>query len=154
MQKSQTEIAHIMGKDPAWVSRNIKRIQSDFSILYATPDENRLICENLARLESLYAETLRTAFASTGHTRFYGLRIAANILHQLAQYQITVGYVANRRSDTEKSRRPTMEELADEISDEDLDAIWLTIADDIREQQMKLADAKTLPALPQPAKTG
>jgi hypothetical protein len=50
MRKSQAEIAQTMGKDPAWVSRSIKRMHSDFSILHATPDENRLIWENLSVL--------------------------------------------------------------------------------------------------------
>ncbi len=142
MQKSQTEIAEIMGKDAAWVCRSIKRIQADFSIVYATPTEERIISENLARLESLYAETLRTAFASTGHTRVYGLRIAADILDQQAQYQITVGYVANRRSDAEKSRSPTIEELRSEISTEDLKSLFVTVADQIKKKRMKAANAE------------
>src|SRR4051812_25468310 len=53
MNKSQADIVQLMGKDRAWVSRSIKRIQADFSILYGTPEENRLVRENLARLQSL-----------------------------------------------------------------------------------------------------
>lgn len=135
MQKSQAEIAQEMGKDTAWVSRSIKRIHSDFSILYATPDENQMIHENLARLESLYAEALRILSTSTGHSRISACRLVAEIVRQQAEYQVTVGWVANRRHGEEARRAPTMEELRDEISDQDLDAIVLRIADDIKEQK-------------------
>jgi hypothetical protein len=41
MRTPQTEIAQIMGKDPAWVSRTIKEIQADFSTVHVTPNEKR-----------------------------------------------------------------------------------------------------------------
>jgi len=123
MNKSQADIVQLMGKDRAWVSRSIKRIQADFSILYGTPEENRLVRENLARLQSLYAEARKTAFSTVGHSRVAALRLAAELVHQQSQYEITVGYVANRRTPTE-ANGPTMEQLRDEISDQDLEMLF------------------------------
>jgi len=153
MQKSQTEITQIMDKDPAWVSRSIKRIQSDFSILYGTPTEGEIIRENLARLESLYAEALNTVHSSDGYSRISALRVTAEIVRQQAEYQVTVGWVANRRSDNNGARGPTWEQVSESISMEDLETITLTMADSIRERRMKAADAKEIPALPLAAET-
>src|SRR5258705_13973249 len=52
----QAEIAQIMGKDPAWVSRTVKQIQADFSTVQATPNESGIIQENLVRWETIYAD--------------------------------------------------------------------------------------------------
>ena len=92
MRKSQVEIAHEMGKDAGWVSRSVKRLQADFSTQFATPGEALLIAETLARFESLYAEAMKTAFASAGHARISALRLATEIARQQADYQVTVGY--------------------------------------------------------------
>jgi uncharacterized coiled-coil DUF342 family protein len=140
MNKSQTEIAAEMGKDAAWVSRSIRRIQEDFSTLYGTPDENRLVRENIANLENLYAEARKTAHESDGFKRISALRLAAEIQRQLNEYEVTVGWVANRRvNNMAVGRAPTMEELRDEISAEDLDAVILDVAESIREKQAKAA---------------
>jgi hypothetical protein len=137
MNKSQTEIASEMGKDAAWVSRSIRRIQQDFSTLYGTPDENRLVRENIARLQNLYAAALKVAFSSEGFKRISALRLAAEIQRQLNEYQVTVGWVANRRIDNMAIGTPTMDDLRDEICDADLDAIMLEVADSIRDKKSK-----------------
>lgn len=153
MRTPQDQIAHIMGKDPAWVSRTIRQIQADFSTVHATPHENAMIRENLAVWESLYSEALRNVHNSAGYPRISALRGAAEIHRQKAEYQVTVGWVANRRYGDTEPRKPTMEELADEFAPGDLDAIVLTIADNIRERQRKEVERKTkaVPALPPPA---
>lgn len=141
MNKPQAEIAETMGKDPAWVSRSVKRIQADFSLLYGTPDEERLVRENLARLQSIYAEALKIASTSEGYSRVAALRLAAEIVHQQAKYEITVGYVANRR-DPSEANAPTMEELRGEITDTDLDAILGTIMEEKGWRRPALAAAE------------
>jgi hypothetical protein len=150
MQKSQAEIAQIMDKDPAWVSRSIKKIQADFSTVHATPAEGGIIRENLARWETLYSEARRIAAVSDGFKRISALRLCAEVLRQKAEYEVTVGWVANRRNGKEAHRGPTIEELRNEISDEDLDAVFLIIAKTIERKQA--ANAKQIPALPQPTK--
>jgi hypothetical protein len=147
-QKSQTEIAHIMGKDPAWVSRSIKRIQSDFSTVYGTPTEEEIIMDNLARIESLYSEALNTLHSSNGYSRISALRVTAEIVRQKSEYELTVGWVANRRYGKESPSAPTMEELRDEISMQDLEAVFVTVGDSIKRRRMKAANARTIPALP------
>lgn len=148
MRTPQVEIAQIMGKDAAWVSRTIREIQADFATVHATPNESAIIRENLARWESLLADALRNLQNSTGYARISALRVAAEIHRQKAEYQISVGWVANRRYGDVGPRKPTLDELADEISQEDLEDITLTLADSIRERRMKVVDAKTIPALP------
>jgi hypothetical protein len=154
MQKSQAEIAHEMGKDPAWVSRGIKRVKADFATNHALPNEGSIIRENLARWESIFAEARRIADSSVGFARISSLRLVAEILRHKAEYEVTVGWVANRRYSDEARRGPTMEELRGEISLEDLEDLFVTVADSIKERNMKSADAKEVPALPQAAQTG
>jgi hypothetical protein len=144
----QTEIAHVMNKDPAWVSRTIQEIQSDFSTARATPNESGIIQDNIVRWETLYAEARREADSSNGFKRVSALRLCAELLRHKAEYEVTVGWVGNRRYGDEARRGPTMEELRGEISLEDLEDLFVTVADSIKERQMKAADVKEVPALP------
>jgi hypothetical protein len=153
MQKSQTEIAHIMGKDAAWVSRSVKRIQADFSTIYGTPTEEEIIRDNLARIESLYSEALNSLHSTNGYSRISALRVTAESVRQKSEYEVTVGWVANRRSEPNGARGPTLEELRDEISREDLEALFITVGDAFKKRNMKAAKAKEIPALPQPSET-
>ena len=82
-----------LGKDPAWVSRSVREIQADFATVFSSPEESRLVSENLARFESLYAVALNTAFASTGYARTGALRLAAEVLRQKTAYELSLGYV-------------------------------------------------------------
>src|SRR5438046_1609184 len=66
MRTPQVQIAEIMGKDPAWVSRAVQEIQADFSTVHATPNESGIIRANLAQWESLFAEALRNLHDSAG----------------------------------------------------------------------------------------
>jgi hypothetical protein len=68
------------------------------------------------------------------------------------EYQVTVGWVANRRiNNMAVAAAPTMEELRDEISAEDLDAIILDVADSIKERRK--AELEDCPPLPLEAVT-
>ena len=86
-----------LGKDPAWVSRSVREIQADFATVFSSPEESRLVSENLARFESLYAVALNTAFASTGYARTGALRLAAEVLRQKTAYELSLGYVKARQ---------------------------------------------------------
>jgi len=161
MQTPQSEIALAMGKDPAWVSRTIRQIQADLSTVHALPNEAGIIQENVARWEVLLAEARRLATASEGFKRISALRVCAELLRQKAEYEVTVGLVKKAPNDLRlqgnvgltASQRPIdLDKIRGEISDEDLDAIWLTVADDIRERRAKEAKAKALPAPSEPAK--
>jgi hypothetical protein len=94
---------------------------------------------------------MKNVHNSVGYARISALRAAAEIHRHKAEYEVTVGWVANRRYGQAEPRKPTMEELADEISKEDLEAVILINADSIRQRRMKAAAAKEFPALPQPA---
>jgi hypothetical protein len=150
---TQAEIAQIMGKDPAWVSRTLKQIQADFSTVQATPNESGIIRENLVRWETIYADARRLAAVSEGFNRISALRVCAEVLRHKAEYEVTVGWVANRRSDANGARGPTWEEVSESVSQEDLETITLTMADSIRERRMQAANLKTLAAAPLAAKT-
>ncbi len=154
MRTPQVQIAQIMRKDRAWVSRTLQEIQADFSTVHATPNESGIIRENIAQWESLFAEALRNLYHSTGFPRISALRAAAEIHRHKAEYEVTVGWVANRRYGDTEPRKPMMEELRDEISREDLEAVFVTVGDSIKQRKMKEAKAKAIPALPQPAQNG
>src|SRR4051812_10789641 len=77
MQTPQVQIAQMMGKDPAWVSRTIQEIQADFTTVHATPNESAIIRANIARWESLLAEALKNIHTSAGFARISALRAAA-----------------------------------------------------------------------------
>jgi hypothetical protein len=154
MRTPQVQIAEIMGKDPAWVSRTLQEIQSDFSTVHATPNEVGIIQENLVRWQTLYAEARQVATASDGFKRISALRLCAELVRQKAEYEVSVGWVTNRRygeGARGASRAPSIEELRDEISQEDLEAITLRLGDDIRERRAKEAKAKEIAALPEPS---
>lgn len=152
MRTPQVEIAQIMRKDAAWVSRTIREIQADFATVHATPNESATIRENIARWESLFAEALRNLRNSSGYSRISALRVAAEIHRQKAEYQISVGWVANRRyGDVE--RQPTISELAADYSQADLEDLFITVGDSFKKRRMKAADAKEIPALPLAATT-
>ena len=125
--KTQAEIAHELGKDPAWVSRSIKEINADFSRVFVTPDESRIISENLAMFQRLYSEAVNTASAASGYVRTGGFRLAADILRQKAAYQIAVGYVQNRQgreADVHSCPRCAMlDEVAANFTDGEIQAI-------------------------------
>ena len=96
-RKSSAEIAREMGKDPAWVCRSIQRIQDDFSTIYPRPDEAKTILTNLANLESLLAEILRTIPTVEGGAKISAIRAASDLIRQKSDYEIRVGRVASRK---------------------------------------------------------
>jgi hypothetical protein len=113
----QAEIAQIMGKDPAWVSRTVTQIQADFSTVQATPNESGIIRENLVRWETIYADARRVAAVSEGFNRISALRVCAEVLRHKAEYEVTVGWVS-RRSDPNGARGP-MGKVSESVSQED-----------------------------------
>ena len=140
------EIAHELGKDPAWVSRSIKEINTDFSKAFTTPEESRLISERLLKLHTLYSEAMNTAHASSGHVRISALRLASEILHQEASFEMAVGLVRKVPNDVRLAgvigvagNQANMELLRDEFRDGDLDQILLELADSIREKAVEQA---------------
>lgn len=149
METPQVQIAQMMGKDPAWVSRTVQEIKADFSTVHATPNESSIIRENLAQWESLLAEALRNVHNSTGYSRISALRAAAEIHRQKAEYEISVGWVVNRRYGNAEPWKPTMGNLAVEFAPGDLEAIFLTVSDDIRQRQAKEAKVKEIAAFPE-----
>jgi hypothetical protein len=136
--KTQAEIAQIMGRDPAWVCRAIKEIHADFSTVFSTPNESRLVAENLANFQSLYAETLNTAFASSGYARTGALRLAADILRQKSAYEIAVGCVQSRKGrelDTPVCPRcDALDQLRAEFAPGDIETIFREVVEADRDR--------------------
>lgn len=96
-RKTPGEIAHLMEKDPAWVSRSIRRIQEDFGTVYPTPREKVVITENLSQLENLYARALSLVSAGTARERAAAIKTALDVLEMKADYEIRIGYVRDRK---------------------------------------------------------
>lgn len=91
--RSQADIARLMRKDPAWVSRSIRVIQDDFSTVYQRPAEKELANDHLARIESLYSKAMRIAEDGEGMAQAAAVRTAAAILRDKMQFLQFVGLV-------------------------------------------------------------
>ena len=50
-----SEIARHLGKDKAWVSRTIQRLENERGTVYRSPKAEELIEENMGQLDSLLA---------------------------------------------------------------------------------------------------
>lgn len=102
------EISRKLGKDKAWVSRAIQRLETERQTEYRSPREADLIGDNLRQLESLLSGALAVAQREKdAKTHLAALRTAADLLRQKSEYQITIGYVCQRdaREDAEKQRK-------------------------------------------------
>ena len=110
--------------------------------------KERLLEKTLHVWKVLYAEALNTVHNSDGYSRISALRVTAEIVRQQAEYQVTVGWVANRRCDPNGTRGPTWEEVSESVSQEDLEDLFITVGDDFKARRMKAAGARTIPALP------
>lgn len=89
--RSQAEIARIMGKDAAWVSRSVKRLQADTSLAFHRPKESEMANEHLARLESLYSKALAMVEDSEGMAQVAAIRTAGTLLREKMQFLQFVG---------------------------------------------------------------
>lgn len=89
--KRQCDIAAIMGKDAAWVSRTIRRIQRDPALIYSPPNAQTIVSEQLARLEALIRMALEHAGASEGATKTGALRLAADLQEKRTAFLEKVG---------------------------------------------------------------
>lgn len=83
----------MMRKDPAWVSRSIRRIQEDFSTVFQRPKEADIVNEHLARLESLYSKAMRIAEDGEGMAQAAAVRTAGAILRDKREYQQYMGLI-------------------------------------------------------------
>ncbi len=89
-----SEIARSLGKDKAWVSRTIQRLEKERQTVYRSPKAEALIDENMAQLDSLLARAfaaVRSESKSKG--QLAALRTAADIVRQKAEYEMAVGRV-------------------------------------------------------------
>ena len=92
-----TQIARHLGKDKAWVSRTIQRLQNEQATAYRTPREAELIGEHMGQLDSLLADTMAAVRrGEKGKTQLAAIRTAADLLRQKGEYQMSVGFVQNR----------------------------------------------------------
>lgn len=89
--RSQAEIARMMRKDPAWVSRSIQTIQSDFSTVFQRPAEKAITDDHLARIESLFSKAMRIAEDGEGMAQAAAVRTAASLLRDRMQFLQFVG---------------------------------------------------------------
>ncbi|GAA5144508.1 hypothetical protein GCM10023213_34850 [Prosthecobacter algae] len=96
---SAADIARTMGKDPAWVSRSIKRIKGDFSTVYERPAEKEMVNDHLARLETLYAKAMKAAEESEGMAKVAAIRTVNSILRDKAQFLQFVGLIYRNQED-------------------------------------------------------
>ena len=96
--KRPAEIARAMGKDPAWVSRAIKKLQQDPSTIFETPTQKRAIQEQLARFELLRSKALCLAGSTDENKQLQAIRLANSII---ADEQKFLQYIGVIRKDSQ-----------------------------------------------------
>lgn len=153
--KTQAEIAVAMGKDPAWVSRTIKLIRSDFSTVFVRSETRRLIDEHLAQIESLYRQALQAAEGSTGMAKISALRLATEVFTKRAEYQRSVGLLPDEeklRQENDEDEMISLRELKQSVPQSTLDAIILRSAEDIKARRNGTEPPwpRARPLVPQP----
>lgn len=92
----QAEIARTMEKDPAWVSRSVRRLRDAPQIAFRKPREAELLARHHEQLEALYSMALRTVTADPQKLNIYAIRIAAHLRRQILDFEIRVGMVETR----------------------------------------------------------
>lgn len=92
----QAEVARVMGKDPAWVSRSIRRLRESPEIAFRKPCEAELVARHHEQLEALYALAMRTVTADPDKVNIYAIRIAGHLRRQILDFEIRVGMVETR----------------------------------------------------------
>ncbi len=91
------DIARYMGKDPAWVSRSIRRVRDNPEIAYRKPQEAEIVAGHHEQLEMLYTMALRSALLEPEKPNLYAIRIAAHLRRQILDFEIRVGMVETRQ---------------------------------------------------------
>lgn len=107
------EIARKLGKDKAWVSRAIQRLETERATEYRSPRESELIGDNVRQLESLLSSALAVAQREKeAKTQLSAIRTAADLLRQKADYEISVGFVQKHDArENAESRKASVELL-------------------------------------------
>lgn len=104
------DIARKLGKDKAWVTRAIQKLESERATAYRSPEERQLISENVRQLESLLAKALAISHGGSDvKTQLAAIRTAADVIRQKSEYEMVVGFVQRRgeqgAGDAEKDRQ-------------------------------------------------
>ncbi len=132
--RKQSEIAAAMGKDPAWVSRTIRRIQQDPVLLYSSPNIQTVVQDQLASLDALIRVSLDHVGATHGSTKTGALRLAADLLKEKNSYLEKVGMLRPENLTGEKPLTPEQAFLRDIKEDFTLEDLC-AIVDDLREEE-------------------
>lgn len=100
-----SDIASIMGKDPARVSRLISRVQEDFHTIFPKPSEDDAICEHLALLNVSLKKAMRAAEEETGMARIGAMKTAAALLRDRCAFMQFTGRIS-KNADSEPFHLP------------------------------------------------
>ena len=115
-----SEIARSLGKDKAWVSRTIQRLEKERETVYRSPKAETLIEENIEQLDSLLARAFAAVRCeSTSKGQLAAIRTAADIVRQKAEYQMATGRVERCERSTQLEEDARDEQFA-EIMEEHL----------------------------------
>ena len=113
------EIARKLGKDKAWVSRAIQRLETERATEYRSPREAELIGDNVRQLESLLSSALAVAQREKdAKTHLAAIRTAADLLRQKADYEISVGFVQKHDARENAESRNASVELLHYVKEE------------------------------------
>lgn len=103
------QIARIMGKDPAWVSRSTRRLREDPALAFRSPVEGEIILQSLMRQETIYRQAMRGASECEGSAKASLLKVATSVTKQTIDYSFRVGILEHY------SHHPSMDSVDDRI---------------------------------------
>ena len=100
--KKQCEIAAMLGKDAAWVSRTVRSIHQDPALIYSAPDTQSAVSEQLAGHEALIRMAMEHAGKSDGGNKTAALRLVADMHQRRGEFLEKVGILCPPTPEGEK----------------------------------------------------
>lgn len=100
--RSSAEISRMMGKDPAWVCRTLKKIESDFSAVFHRPKEAEFVNDHLAKMDLVFSKALKVAEDTEGMAKVAALRTVNTILQNRMQFLQHVGMVSKNQESNDQ----------------------------------------------------
>ena len=132
------EIARHLGKDPAWVSRTIRKLLSEKATAFASNAERATLEDMQRDYDRLIATAMEMKETGSDKSKLAAIQTASAALRAKHDFLIKTGLVQVRDMPTEAPANLVKTPLAgldDNTGRQDADALLIAIADRIREER-------------------
>lgn len=129
------EIARHLGKDPAWVSRTVRKLLSEKATAYATDAERATLEEMRRDYDRLIATAMEMKETGSDKGKLAAIQTASAALRAKHDFLIKTGLVQLRDVPTEAPAnlvKTPMAGLDEKAGKQDADALLIAMADRIR----------------------